>query len=190
MANYHDANDTANKAILQKLVDECDDEEAASVLRCYTIGAKGADIRKDMNKLKLALLKKCATYLGLYPEEDTKKLKADIITDIMIRLNSLLKDLCGICGDYYNNELQETPLFTCLICHQGCHRPCFEAIKTLFQTLDANQTKALQFICTSCHSDYADDNDTEVTLSAPKVKKSPVKVNNPEVPNSDEERRT
>ena len=178
MVEYHAANDTLNKAILQKLADETDDAEISGVIGCYSIGAKGADIRKDLSKLKVQPLKKCAVYLGLYSQGDTKKLKAEIITDIMTRLNSLLMDLCGICGEYFNNELNDKPPFSCLICHQGCHTPCFDRIDTMFRALDANQRKALQFICTSCHSDHnkTDEEDTEITLNAPKVKKSPSKA--------------
>lgn len=175
MADYHEANDNANRAIIQELVEQCEDPEIASVIRCYNIGAKGAEIRKDMNKLRVPLLKKSAIHLGLYPEGDTRKLKADIITDIMTRLNSLLMDLCGVCSDYFKIDLQEKPLYTCLICQQGCHTKCFEPIKTLFNALDENQKKAFQFICTSCSSDYADAESTEITVNAPKVKKSPIK---------------
>lgn len=186
MADYHQTNDEANKAILQKLVDDCQDLETATVIRCYTIGAKGADIRKELIKHKVPPLKKCALHLGIYPEGDTKKLKCDIITDIMTRLNSLLKDLCGICGEYFHNELQEKPLFSCLICHQGCHRSCFEPIHTLFNALDENQRKSMQFICTSCHSDHIDD-DVEITVNAPKVKKSPSKTNPPTILDPEED---
>ena len=96
MADYHELNDEPNKAILQKLADDTEDKEVAVVIKCYTIGAKGSEIIRDISKHKVAVLKKTAIYLQLYPDGDTKKLKAEIVTDIMTRLNSLLKDLCGI----------------------------------------------------------------------------------------------
>jgi hypothetical protein len=174
MADYHEANDAQNKAILVKLADESGDTEIAAVISCYTIGSTGSDIRKDLNKHKVPPLKKSAIYLQLYPEGDTKKLKAEIITDIMRRINSLLMDLCGVCGDYFHTELKEKPLFKCLLCHQGCHTKCFNPLDTMFRQLDANHRKAIQFICTSCHSDHNDDE--EITINAPKVKKSPIKA--------------
>lgn len=180
MTNYHEANDEANKAILQALVEESQDTDIAAVIQCYNIGVKGTEIRKEMAKLKVSPLQKCASYLGI----DAKKLKAQIITDIMTRINSLLRDLCGICGDYFNNELQEKPLFNCIICRQGCHRKCFEPISTLFADLNDNQKRAMQFICTSCHSDYSADEAEETVENAPKVKKSPTKVTEP--PSTDE----
>ena len=176
--DYNAANDAKNKVILQKLQDECEDAETKAIIRCYTIGAKGSDIRKDINKHKLDPVKKCAKYLGLYPTGDTKKVKPAIITDIIRRINSLLMDLCGICGDYFNTELHDKPLFRCLICHQGCHTKCFNPIDTMFRQLDATHRKAIQFICTSCHSDHNDDDeqDAEIIVNAPKVKKSPSKA--------------
>ena len=178
MTDYHELNDEANKAILQELADESGDADIAAVISCYNIGAKGSDIRKEMAKQKVPEIKKCATYLGLYTGDDTKKLKAQIIIDIMSRLNCLLKDLCGICGEYYSNNLKDKPTFTCLICHQGCHSECFQPISTIFKVLDENQRKAIQFICTSCQSDHCVDED-KIIINAPKVKKSPTKMKPP-----------
>ena len=177
MADYHQANDDQNKAILQKVKDDSQDPEITAIIGCYTIGAKGTDIRKLLNKHKIDPLKKSAVYLGIYPKGDTQKGKPAIITDIIRRLNSLLMDLCGVCGDYFHTELNETPLFKCLICHQGCHTKCFQPIDTMFRQLDATHRRAIQFICTSCHSDHnEDEEDTEITVNAPKVKKSPSKA--------------
>ena len=184
MTDYHKENDAANKAILQKLADESDDAEVTAVIRCYNIGAKGSEIIKEMRKQNLPALKSCGIHLGLYPKGDTKKIKAEIITDIMTRINSLLRDLCGVCGAYFNNDLQEKPLFRCFLCHQGCHATCFEQINTLFNALDENQKKSFQFICTSCHDDHKDEDNEEITVNAPKVKKSPTK----ERPQTDEEK--
>ena len=178
MDDYNATNDEANKSILQKLAEDCEEEDTAAVIRCYSIGATGADIRKEMNKHKVGPLKKSAIYLGLYPKGDTKNLKTDIITDVITRLNSLLMDLCGACGVYFNNTLAEKPLFSCMLCHQGCHNDCFEPIYTMFNALDANQKKAIQFICTSCYSDH-NEGDEEITVNAPKVKKSPSKESQP-----------
>ena len=175
MADYHEANDTANKEILQKLSERCDDAEVAAVLSCYTIGATGADIRKELNKHKLPQLKKAANFLSVLADGDTQKKKAQIIVDIMSKLNILLKDVCGVCGDYYSNDLEDHPAFSCLICRQGCHDKCFGPVSTLFRGLDANYRKSMQFVCTTCYSDHTPD-DEEIVLNA---KKSPMKAKPP-----------
>ena len=178
--DYHQANDTSNKDILHKLADESGEIEIAAVIKCYDIGSTGteSEIRKEMGRQKLENLKSCATYLGVQ-FDGTKKAKFPIITGIMVKLNSLLRDLCGICGEYYNVDLNEKPLFSCIICRQGCHRKCFDPIHTLFNALDANQRKAMQFTCTNCYSEHSIDKD-EITVNA---KKSPIKA---KLPNSDE----
>ena len=175
MADYHQVCDEANKAILHDLVHNTEDADIISVLQCYTIGASGKEIIKKMKVANLVALKKSATYLKIYPEGDIKKLKAEIITAIITRINSLLKDLCGVCGEYFNNLITDKPLFTCLICDQGCHKDCFERISTFFNALDENQKKCMQFICTSCHDDHkGDGKEEEVVVKAPKnLKKSP-----------------
>ena len=139
--DYHAANDDINKAILQDLSDGTEDQEIRRVLQCYSIGATGADIIKELSKHTVPPLKKTAIYLDLYADGDPKKLKADIITDIMTRLNSLLMELCGICGEYYNNKLHEKPLLKCILCKQGCHSTCLEPITAHLNVLDENQKK-------------------------------------------------
>ena len=47
MADYHTENDDVNKAILQKLSDDSEDPDIASVIKCYNIGVKGADIIQE-----------------------------------------------------------------------------------------------------------------------------------------------
>ena len=110
--DYNQINDTANKAILQKLIDDTEDPDITAVIKCYTIGATGTEIRKEAHKLKVPQLKKAGTYLGLYPEGDTTKVKEDII--VILSPASMVyskKDLCGICCKYFNNDLTDN-LFT------------------------------------------------------------------------------
>ena len=187
MTDYNTANATQNKAIIQKLVEDCgDNADVANVLKCYAIESSGSDIRKDMSKQGLSALKRCGIYLLIYPEGEVKKLKKEIITDIITRINSLLRDLCGVCQEYYHNDVKDKPPFSCLICTQGCHTKCFEGISTMFNQLDENQRRAMQFICTSCYSDHKGDKVEEITLHEPKDKKSPTKVK-PQIDDKDEE---
>ena len=115
MADYHQANDEANKTIIQELAERSGDTEVSAIISCYNIGSTGTDIRKEMNKHKVAPLKKCATYLRIPTDADNPKKKPQVITDIMSKINCLLKDLCGVCGDYFNIDLNDQPLFTCII---------------------------------------------------------------------------
>ena len=54
-----------------------------------------------MDKSRVPSLKKTATYLGLAVDGEPTKLKKDIITEIILCIETLMKDLCAICGDYY-----------------------------------------------------------------------------------------
>ena len=84
-------------------------------------------------------------------------------------------DLCGVCGDYYSVDLQDKPVFSCITCGQGCHDKCFDPVSTLFRGLDATYRKSMQFVCSTCYSDYKPD-DEEVVVNA---KKSPIKAKTP-----------
>ena len=165
--NYHSLNDSANKAIIQEITESCDDEEISAVLKCYVIGLPSNEIRKQLKTQLVPPLAKAATYLGL----KTNLKKDDLITSIISRIETLLKDLCGACGEYYNVAIRDEPAFSCFICHQGCHEPCYSGLKEVFESMVENQRHAFQFVCTKCFGDYNEDN-AKVNPN----KKSPVKT--------------
>ena len=168
--DYHTINDTPNKAIIIELAESCGDEEIATVIKCYKIGSPINDIRKQLKKQYVQPLTKAAAFLGLSVEDESKPLKDTLISYIIRRIESLLMDLCGVCGEYFNNTLTDEPPFKCLLCSQGCHAPCFQEMATVFQDMPEAIKKSFQFICTKCYDDHNDDNTT-----ATQPKKSPVK---------------
>jgi hypothetical protein len=172
MSDYHTENDAINKGILQKLAEDCDDADTAFIISCYDIGARGVDIRKQMNKVNIDPLKKAAAYLQVYPNGETTKKKAAIIIDIVTRINCLLRELCGICGSYYHIDVTEKPIYRCIICKQGGHDKCLDRINTMHRVLDENQRNAFPFMCSSCLDDHKDINDEAIEVKAPRNKKS------------------
>ena len=174
--DYHTINDTPNKAIIIELSESSGDEEIAAVIRCYKIGSPIKEIRKQLKQQYVQPLIKAATFLGLPVNEESKPLKETLITFIIRRIESLLKDLCGVCGEYFNNTLTEEPPFKCLICSQGCHAPCFQEMAIVFQDMPETIKKSFQFICTKCYEDHSDDN-----TAASEPKKSPVKASEKDV---------
>ena len=174
--DYHTLNDEHNKAIITELSENCGDADVSAVIKCYIIGSSNKDIRKQLKSHFVNPLKQAATYLGLNTEGEAKFLKEDLITYIIRRIETLLKDLCGVCGEYYNNTLQDEPPFTCLICTQGCHQPCYQEMKAVFDGVPDTMRSAFRFICTKCYGDFSDDHS-----AAKKPKQSPVKPKDEEV---------
>ena len=170
--DYHQMNDTANKAILQELIEGSNDEVISAILGCYQIGASDGLIKKEFSKWKVGPLRQTALYLHI---ESDGLLKADIITEIITKIESLLMELCGVCSRYYNNHLMDQPVFKCLICKQGCHQPCYEEVYKSFAGLNEKFHKSLHFICSSCQRVYETVENSESDESTNKVKKSPVK---------------
>lgn len=167
LRDYHTINDDSNKAIIQTLADSSGDVEASTVILCYTVGSSSKDIRKQLKSQLMPPLKKAATYLQLNTEG---VLKEDLITSILRRIETLLMDLCGICGEYYSNSLHDAQSFNCLICNQGCHQPCYKEMQSVFDGMPETMKHAFQFICTKCYGDFSDDHS-----AAQKSKQSPVK---------------
>ena len=160
-SDYHTACDTDNKAIIHELADESGDMDIAQVIKCYTIGSSDKDIRKLLNKIGVPPLKKAAVYLGLDADSEPNiKFKDDIIRYIITRIESLLRDLCGVCGQYFNNKLTDEPTFSCLICNQGCHEPCFQEMIKVFAETPGDVKKSFHFICTKCKGDFVKDTTT------------------------------
>ena len=179
--DYHQINDVANKAILQELIENSGDEVTAEILKCYKIGASDTDIKKDFSRWKVAPLRNTATYLLV---ETEGKLKADIINDVISKIEALLMELCTVCSKYYHNTLGDVPVYTCIVCQQGCHQPCYEEVFNALQTLDPKYQNSMHFICSSCQRVYQPQPNTEAATNTnpSKVKKSPTKT-----PNEDDE---
>ena len=100
MANdddYHKSCDNDNREILQLLAEESKDPEISGIINCYVIGQPDKEIRKAMDKSRVPPLKKTAVYLGLSVDGEQAMLKTDIITEIILCIETLLKDLCAIC---------------------------------------------------------------------------------------------
>ena len=168
--DYHKLNDVANKAILQELIDGTEEEVTAQILQCYKIGASDAEIKKEFAKWRVSGLRDTAAYLRI---ETEGKLKADVISDIITKLESLLMELCGVCDTYYHNTLDDLPVYQCMVCQQGCHQPCYQEVFQALQALDPKHRKSMQFICSSCQRVYQPQVNTE---SRVQVKKSPSKT--------------
>ena len=176
-SEYHQINDDKNRIILQTILDEADDEDIFKVISCFTIESTGSDIVKKMSQLTVPSLRKASHYLGI-PEPTSKpKLKANVISDLVDRLNALLMEMCLLCGEYYCEDREERPLAKCILCQQGCHNQCHEAIFTHLNELDEKQRACYPFMCASCIGDNSKETSSDSVALAPKNKKSPAKQN-------------
>ena len=174
-SDYHEINDDHNRVILQTLMDNSDDEEVRKVISSFTIENTGAEIVKKMMQLTLPPLKKAAQYLDIPEPVSKSKLKATIISNIVNRLNALLREFCTICGEYYHEDLDDKPLARCILCNQGCHNPCQEPITTHLSLLEPKQVLCRPFMCASCIGDHSEEDPNTESTHALKSKKSPNK---------------
>ena len=170
--DYHAACDNNNKEILEQLATASADTDVSNVIRCYTIGQPDGEIRKKLDKYLLPPLKKAAAYLGISLTGEGRKLKNDI-TEIILRIESLLMDLCSICGEYYNVSLSDDPAFKCVTCQQGCHAPCFQQMVTVFANVTEELKNSFHFFCAKCLSNY-----THIKPPAAKINTPPIPASN------------
>lgn len=157
-------------------MDNAEDEDVKKVITCFTLDTTGAEIVKKMSSITMQPLKKAAVYLDVPSPASKSKPKAKIISDIVSRLNALLMELCGICGEYYHEDLNEKPITKCILCKQGCHNPCQEPIILRLAEFEQKQMECRPFMCTSCIGDHSEDDEDATIANAVKSKKSPEKL--------------
>ena len=148
--DYHKLNNRENKAIIIQLIEDCDDDEVSKIIGSYTIGASDKDIRNKLNSFNKPSLEKAAQFLKINTEG---KKKQELQTNIIMKLESLLREACPVCGEYYNIQLEDTPFFECIKCNQGCHNPCFEEMYQIMNTMSDGLTNSFHYMCMSC-SEY------------------------------------
>ena len=191
--DYHAACDNNNKEILEQLAADSEDTDVANVINCYAIGQPDKQIRKKMDSFLLPPLKRAAEYLGLTVNGEVRKLKNDIITEIILRIESLLMDLCSICGEYYNITLKNTPAFKCVTCQQGCHQPCLEQMVTVLAEVPEEIKNSFHFFCAKCLSSFSHTKPPAAKINTPTKPASNIVIkgrpgdDEVEVANEDEE---
>ena len=145
--DYHSINDRENKAIIQQLIEESDDDEVAKVISSYNIGATSKDIRQKLDKFNKPSLEKAANHLQITTKD---KKKTQILDDIIRGIECLLKEFCPVCEEYFNIELGDQPLFKCIKCNQGSHNPCYQEMHTLMSSIHEDIVNSFHYMCCSC----------------------------------------
>ena len=140
---------------LTKLVIDAPDGPVKDILLTWS---PDKDVKADMNKKfkvpelrqTLAWLKNCAV-----ESSQVKSLnrKADILDAILVALERLLPDQCGVCSNVYTVERESSPAVQCSGCQQGFHQECLE-------TVLGNSTMpvfpgSLYWLCEPCSPNYS-----------------------------------
>ena len=133
------------------------DAPAGQIKHIILAWSPDKDVRADIDKqYRVPELKEALAWLRNCSESDTfvkSKKKAEVLDAILVAIERLLPDQCGMCKDVYSVDRVSTPALQCSGCLQGFHSKCLE---TAFGTPDFPQLPGMvHWLCDHCAPRYS-----------------------------------
>ena len=156
-----------NEEILATLCTKADLEEEnkdiRDCLRAYKLLASEKACKTALNKFSKDTLIKTLIFLKAPEKNWSAFVKSIILNELVCRIQNLLLDNCGLCGNKFATYLDEPLLLPCELCGQNIHRLCLinllgakyheditpAEVKLL---LNPFQLKNFHYLCSSCSS--------------------------------------
>ena len=148
-----------SKDILEELCSTSSDEQVKRVLSAYPLGVALTSQKTAIGKFKKEEILATLQFLKVSDQEGYNKPK--LLHNLIVRIQNLLPDTCGLCKQEYNTRLDDEPLLSCEVCGQGSHDPCIKHILGESDTgsLDSKAARKLiipldlagvHYLCMSC----------------------------------------
>ena len=103
--------------------------------------------------------------------------KTQLVHNLIVRIQNLLPDTCGLCKQEYNTGLDDTPLLSCEVCGQGSHNPCINTLLGVEESeessLDPQKVRKIiiplelpgvHYLCMTCSGDIVPDDGADGIL--------------------------
>ena len=161
--NYNQLNDEQNTQIIKELAAKSTTTAVQKIILSYDIGKDGAFIRRRMNKYNLPQLQEAAVLLRMNTDGVRKP---QLVSNIIHKIESFLREKCDVCEHYYNLELEDEPLFRCEHCQQGCHTECFQELATV---MDKKKLHMFKYYCTKCLKNVEQETRHEPGVPTPPI---------------------
>ena len=120
---------TAN-LLMEGLAQLAVDAPAGQVKHIILSWSPDKDVRADIDKqYRAPELKQTLAWLRNCSVDDTfvkSKKKAEVLDALLIAIERLLPDQCGMCKEVYSVDRTSNPALQCGGCHQGFHDKCLE----------------------------------------------------------------
>ena len=157
--------------IIEDLCGKSSNDVIHKILRAYPLGQTFAQQKTVINKFKKEELIVTLESLKLTNQE--KYNKPQLVHNLIVRIQNLLPDTCGLCKQEYYTSLEDVPLLTCDVCGQGSHNTCIMSILGVDEaeknSLDPQKARkviipldlpGVHYLCMTCSSDnIPNDND-------------------------------
>ena len=161
--------------VIEELCSKSTNDVVHKILRAYPLGQTFFQQKKAINKFLKEELILVLDFLKLSNQE--KYNKPQVVHNLIVRIQNLLPDTCGLCKQEYNTGLEDIPLLTCDVCGQGSHNPCVISILGVGEhetdSLDPEKARksiipldlpGVHYLCMTCSNDNI-PNDNEGILN-------------------------
>ena len=160
---------TGQQDIIEELCRKSSNDVINKVLRAYPLGQTLTQQKTAINKFKKEELLVTLEFLKVSNQD--KYIKPQLVHNLIVRIQNLLPDTCGLCKQEYNTSLDVTPLLSCEVCGQGSHNSCIITIlgitdETETSSLDPQKVRKIiipldlpgvHYLCMTCSSDTIPD---------------------------------
>ena len=167
----------ANANILALLVVKADAEEhckeVKDCLRAYKLNHQTKMLEAAFNKFNKDTLIKTLDFLNVTSDNIIKYKKQRIVTELICRIENLLLDQCGICGNQFATELNEKLLLQCKLCGQNAHLACLKTLlgesyheeltsEDVLRLINPLKLDGLHYLCSSCSKSTIPSDDGKI----------------------------
>ena len=157
--------------IIEDLSSKSSNDVVKKVLTAYTVGQTLAQQKTVINRFRKEELIATLEFLKLTGQD--KYNKPQLVQNLIVRIQNLLPDTCGLCKQEYHTSLDDTPLLICEVCGQGSHNLCIIRVlgneESEENSLDPQKARKMiiplelpgvHYMCMTCSNDcIPDDND-------------------------------
>ena len=161
----------STQSIIEDLISKTSNDVIKKVLTAYPVGRTLKQQNTVINRFKKEELIATAEFLKLTNQD--KYNKEQVVHNLIIRIQNLLPDTCGLCKQEHHTSLDDTPLLSCEVCGQGSHNSCIISLlgieeddlssfdpQTARKMIIPLELPGVHYMCMTCSNDnIPDDND-------------------------------
>ena len=151
-----------NQEILDELTRKSLDETTKKIIMAYHPGQDLKAQKRAIGKFKKEELIAALQFLRAPDHSGCNK--TELTHNLIVRIQNLLLDTCGLCKEEFNTQLEDNPLLSCEVCGQGSHDPCILKIlgqsspgphdpTKIRQMLIPLDIAGVHYLCMSCSND-------------------------------------
>ena len=139
-----------------------DNKEVRDCLRAYKLNSQTKTLEASFKKFNKGVLIKTLIFLNVKNDISNYN-RGKVVTELICRIQNLLLDECGMCGEQYATAMDEKLLLQCKLCGQNAHLKCLKTLlgekfhddltsDCVSNLINPLKLDGLHYLCGSCSS--------------------------------------